>query len=122
MYICEECHNKRQNRQALESQPLQWTGYKYDAKQNCDCGKYHVKSTWYEYRNAYELVLEICELKEKIEKLVVPDSFPVYGYHSAQDLLERSKVFPAILQDVEAMQNALQYAAEIELKLEEVQS
>jgi uncharacterized protein YlaI len=122
MYICEECHNKRQNRKALESQPLQFIyGINETFTHSCpECGT-RKKQKAFQYLNAYELVMELEELKEKHEKLVVPDSFPVQGYHSAQDLFDRSKVFPAILNDAEAMQNALQYAAEIESILEEVQ-
>lgn len=122
MYICEDCHNKRQNRQALESQPLQYVNHKYVGKTNCpDCSTYQKKGNVYQYLNAYELVMELEELKEKLEKLVLPESFPIPLFASAGELLQHSKCFPAILNDTEAMQNALQYAAEIESILEEVQ-
>ena len=122
MYICEKCHNARQNRKALESQPLQFTGYEYSGKVNCpDCGKYQKAGVIHQYLTAFELVQELEEMKEKQARIARPESFPVQGYHSVADMFERSKIFPAILQDVEAMQNALQYASEIESIIEAVQ-
>lgn len=114
MFVCEECHEARQERKDLESQPLQYTGYSYEARRSCECGKYRVKDTWYAYQSAYELLLDLNEMKEKTEKYVLPESFGVQGYYSAQDMLERSRVFPDILNDPETMQLVLEYAAELE--------
>ena len=124
MFICEDCHNNRQNRQALESQPLQYTEHHYKTYSRggncCDCGS-RAPGEYYEYMSAFELVQEVTEYKRKLAIATPPDSFPVSIYHSASDMLERSKIFPSILNDTEAMYNVLQYAAEIEYTLDEVQ-
>lgn len=119
MFICEDCHTERQNRKALESQPIQWTGYKYNGNINCpDCSTYQKKTTCYQYLNAYELVMELAELQEKLDKLKDLPQFPVSNFSSCQDMFDRSKIFPAILNDTEAMQQVLHYAGELENKLD----
>lgn len=118
MYICEECHTARQARMAPEYQPLQYveSDSEFRRKMNCpDCGR-SVTSNRYQYLTAHELLAELEEAREALaaRAAAMPDSFPVSGYHSAADMLERSRIFPAILTDVEAMAHVLQYAADIE--------
>ena len=119
MFVCQECHTKRQARQALESQPLQWTGYNtwISRPTNCpDCSK-HRKGTFYEYLNAFELSQELDALKEKwnaIQKQLDAMDFPLHMYSSAVDLAEQVKHSPAVLNDPEAMRQLIKYTAELE--------
>lgn len=115
MYICTECHTERQARPAPEYQPLQHVasdGEHSKRRANCpDCSE-RVTGHWFEYLTAHELLDQLTEAREELAARAA--AFPVQGYHSAADMLERSRVFPAILSDTEAFTQALQYAADIE--------
>lgn len=120
MFICKQCHVERQNRQALESQSLQWINYSYTGRLNCpDCGTI-TRGEQFEYLNAFELLQKLDAMKEKVKAVENAEPFTLTGYHSAQDMLERSKIFPAILKDTEAMHDVLQYAADLESIISEV--
>lgn len=113
MFICEDCHTKRQARKAIESQPVQWTGGKCKLNTTCtDCGARVCNKPVYEYLNAYELVMELVEIKEKLDKIEDLPQFPINEFSSCQDMFDRAKIFPAILKDMEAMQQVLQYAGD----------
>lgn len=121
MLICRSCHNARQSRQAIESQPLQFTGHisPIDRVTGCpDCGA-RSKGERFEYLNAYELMGELEEAREKLKKLEYskPD-FPLTDYHHAADMMEHVKSFPAVLSDPEAFRQVISYAAELEEMLD----
>lgn len=116
MLVCESCHKARQARQAMESQPLQFTGYETKATRpvGCpDCGNSH-KGGQYEYSTAFELLGELEEAREKLEKYENRPPFPLDFWDSAADMAEHAQSFPAVLSDTEAFQQVLQYAAELE--------
>lgn len=117
MFICEDCHNKRQARQAIESQPLQWTGHSFTCHSltNCPDCSMRRKPEFYEYLNAYELTAELDELKTKLSNITDnrPD-FLLPMYDSAVDMADRINHFPAILNDLEAMRAVIKYAADLE--------
>lgn len=82
MLICPNCHDERQSRKAIESQPLQHTGYQAQMTRiNCpDCG-HKVNGVFSEYLTAFELVGELQEAKERIERMENNASaWPVQGF------------------------------------------
>ena len=126
MLICQECHDARQNRKYVSSQPLQFTGYEGNLTTiHCPDCQHKRNGHYFEYLSASELLQEYTTLKEnqeqEQERITLPESFPVQGYHSLTDMLERSRVFPSILNDPEAFHDVLRYAAELEQMIERVQ-
>ena len=117
MFICSNCHTARQARAAQEHQPLQYVepDSEFRHKMSCpDCGL-SVTSERFQYLTAHELNQELTEAREELARLErTRADFPVQGYHSAADMLDRSRIFPSILADTEAFAQALQYAADIE--------
>lgn len=116
MLVCESCHKARQTRDYQESQPLQFTGYetKTTRPTSCPgCGNSH-KGGQYEYSNAFELLGELEEAREKLAKYESRPPFPLDFWESAADMSEHARSFPAVLSDPEAFQQVLQYAAELE--------
>ncbi len=56
--------------------------------------------------------MELVEIKEKLDKIEDLPQFPINEFSSCQDMFDRAKIFPAILKDMEAMQQVLQYAGD----------
>ena len=111
MLICDVCHDARRARPAIGAQPLQWTGYETGKQMtmNCpDCGRKRA-GVYREYLNAFELVQELGELKEKIPSA----EWPVTFYESASDMLEHCLTTGRAITEEEAWQ-ILQYAADLE--------
>ena len=121
MLICQECHDARQNRKYVSSQPLQFTGYEVNLTTNCPDCQHKRNGHYFEYLSASELLQEYTTLKENQERITLPESSPVQGYHSLTDMLERSHVFPSILNDPKAFHDVLRYAAELEQMIERLQ-
>lgn len=118
MLICNVCHESRQARQAPGSQPLQWTGYETSPQttMNCpDCSRKRA-GVFREYLNAFELVQELEEAKEKADKVQVgltQCDFPVSMYEGAADMLQHCQATGRTLGTEEALQ-VLEYAAALE--------
>lgn len=116
MLICESCHIARQARPAIESQPLQFTGFispihRVTGCPDCGAGS---KGKRFEYLNAYELMGELEEAKEKLKQLEYSaPSFPLTFYESATDMLQHQEVTGFTIHHEDAIE-LLRYTAELE--------
>lgn len=112
MLVCQVCHTNRQQRKALESQPLQFTGYETKARRCADCGGQKHNQPVFEYLSAFELMEKLEESREKIQKYeAAAPLFPFSFYDSAMDMMTHWELQGR--HDPEIMQ-LLHYAAELE--------